>query len=149
MFLPEGVDACLTNSAGQIIGCYSPDVPSAFRACGWHGSTDQSTGHLIYSTEPFDAVSGCGAAPPTVNSFLADSTDITLGHETFEAISDPDINAWVDLSSLPLFGDEIGDICEGIAPNRFFVVPTLVINGHKYKSQLIYSNHYHACAGAP
>ncbi|MBV8055374.1 MAG: hypothetical protein JO071_09065 [Deltaproteobacteria bacterium] len=84
---------------------------------------------------------------------MADSTDHVLGHETFEAISDPDLNAWFDVSTLTLFGSEIGDTCvmpfvatsSGIA----YTALTLVINGHKYKSQLIYSNHYHACAGAP
>ena len=143
----------LTNSEGQIIGCYSPDVPSAFRVCAWLGFTNLSTGHLIYSVEPFEALPGCGTAPPTVNSFLTDSTDSVLAHETFEAISDPDLNAWGNLSTAALFGAEIADICEEVTissiSSGFFSTPSLVVNGHKYKSQLIYSNHYHACAGAP
>jgi len=153
VFLPNSVDVCLTNSMGRIIGCYSPDVRNDFSVCAWHGSTNQSAGHLIYSVEPFEALPGCGTAPPAVNSFLADSTDSVLAHETLEAISDPDLNAWGDLSTLPLFGAEIADICEGLTLSSLsmglFSAPAVVLNGHKYKSQLIYSNHYHACAGAP
>jgi hypothetical protein len=153
VFLPKGFDVCVTNSEGQITGCYSPDVPSAFRFCSYHSFANLSTGHLIYSVQPFEALPGCGTAPPTVNSFLADSTDSPLGHETFEAISDPDLNAWGNLNTVALFGAEIGDICEEATissiSSGFFSAPTVVINGHNYKTQLIYSNHYHACASAP
>jgi hypothetical protein len=156
VFLPQNVDVCMTDSTGtKITGCYSPDVPALEVFCAYHSVVDQSAGHLIYSVEPFLAIPGCETAPPAVNTSLADSTDSVLAHETFEAISDPDLDAFHDLLVAPLFGAEIGDICQG--PPVFdsslnFVgvfVPTLVLNRHKYKSQLMYSNHYHACAGGP
>lgn len=165
VFLPKGVDECTTDSTGTVItGCYSPDVLQDFAFCAYHSAGDQSVGHLVYSVEPYQAakvsiggqtIPVCGTAPPDVNGFVSDSTDSTLAHEIFEAISDPDIDAFHDLIDGPLFGSEIGDTCDG--PPVFnnagtFIgsfVPTLVLNGHKYKSQLIYSNHYHACAGAP
>jgi hypothetical protein len=147
VFLPKGVDVCL--AAGE---CYSPDVPADDTICAYHSFEDQSAGHLLYSAEPFQVDPGCATAPPNVNGVLADSTDSTLSHETFEAISDPDILAFHDLIASSLFLQEIGDICQG--PLVFdssgnllgIFVPTLVLNGHKYKSQLMYSNHFHACA---
>ena len=57
-------------------------------------------------------------------------------------------------SNAPLFGQEIGDICQGpfrTSSGSFVgeIVPTLLLNGHNYKSQLMYSNNYHACAAGP
>jgi hypothetical protein len=149
VFLPKNVDEC-TN-----FGCYSPDVPRHFVFCAYHSAANVSAGHIIYSVEPFDNVPGCATAPPaSVNGQLADSTDSVLSHETFEAISDPDINTNHDFKCAALFGQEIGDICQGPFRNSSGtfvgeIVPTRVINGHTYKSQLEYSNTYHACAAGP
>jgi hypothetical protein len=150
VFLPKNVDECLAPGS-----CYSPDVPSMFRFCAYHSAANVSAGHIIYSVEPFQNIPGCAtASPASVNGQLADSTDSVLSHEIFEAISDPDINTNHDFKCAPLFGQEIGDICQGpfrTSSGTFVgeIVPTLLLNGHNYKSQLMYSNNYHACAAGP
>ncbi len=155
VFLPKNFDECQTDSMGNIAGCYSPDVPQEFTLCAYHGSANQSVGHIVYSVEPFQNVSGCQEAPPFANGRLDDSTDSTLSHETFEAITDPDLDAFQDLKAAALYRDEIADTCEG--PPAFdssgnYVGsrdPTVTLNSRKYRSQAMYSNYYHACAVGP
>jgi len=144
LFLAPGIDTCfdLTNI------CYSPDNPSSFFFCAYHGSLDFSDiGHVIFSIEPSQNVPGCQVPKPAPNGILADSTNSTLSHEMIEAITDPDLDAWFTFSSLDTAGAEIGDLCQPIA----FVVgfPNSVLNGKNYKIQLEYSNTYHACANVP
>jgi len=144
VFLPPGTDTCFDESSV----CYSPDNPSAFYFCAYHGSLDFSDiGHVLFSVEPSQNVGGCQAAPPNPNSELIDSTNSVLSHETIETITDPDINAWIADESLVAAGDEIGDLCEPTGNNNGqFLDPTVTLNGHKYEIQLEYSNLYHACS---
>jgi hypothetical protein len=73
-----------------------------------------------------------------------------LGHETFETITDPDGTAWIAVTSLGMFGEEIGDLCPGVSLTQpYFEDPISVINGKKYEVQPMYSNKYHACSYAP
>ncbi len=155
VFLPQGVDECMTDSSGNPIACYAPDsttLPAVF--CAYHSSvTFSDIGHVIYTVEPFQNVSGCQVQPPAPNGELSDSTDSVLGHETFETISDPDGDAFRSLFSAAVFADEIGDLCQGAFTCQFTgnnpcqeIVPISVVNGHKYRVQLQYSNHYHGCA---
>jgi hypothetical protein len=138
VFLPEDVDTCidLTNI------CYSPDSPPSFVFCAYHGSVDFSDiGHVLYSVEPFQDVSGCQVSSPSPNGQLVDSTASVLSHETFEVITDPDGDAWWADKTLNEQFAEIADICEPFATSA----PVLIVNGKKYKLQLEYSNKYHAC----
>ena len=117
LFLPNGVDTCFD----QTNICYSPDNPSSFAFCGYHGSVTYSDiGHVLLSVEPFQNVDGCSVATPSPNGALVDSTANVLSHETFETITDPDPPAtfadllngnfgWLALNSLTEFGSEIGD----------------------------------------
>jgi hypothetical protein len=147
VFLPKGVDTCFDLSSV----CYSPDNPSTFFFCAYHGSlTFSDIGHVLFSVEPYQNVSGCQAAPPDPNGILADSTNSVLSHEQFESITDPDINSWISDSSLLAAGAEIGDLCEPLGNSSGqFLDPVVHLNGLSYEIQLEYSNHYHACAGAP
>jgi hypothetical protein len=144
VFLPAGVDTCFDESSE----CYSPDNPSAFAFCAYHGSLDFSDiGHVLFSVEPYQNVPGCQAAPPDPNGILEDSTDCVLTHETIETITDPDIDAWISDSSLISAGAEIGDLCEPTGnSNGQFLDSVVWLNGRKYELQLMYSNHYHACS---
>jgi hypothetical protein len=144
VFLPKGVDTCFDLSSV----CYSPDNLSTFVFCAYHGSVVFSDiGHVMLSVEPYQNVPGCQAAPPNPNGMLADSTNSVLAHELIETITDPDINAWIADESLIARGAEIGDLCEPIGNSKFqFLDPTLILNGHKYELQLMYSNFYHACS---
>jgi hypothetical protein len=146
IFLPPGQDVCFTATDGT---CYSPDVPSTFYFCAYHGSVDfKDVGHVLYTVEPYQNVSGCQVEPGTPNGLLADSTASVLSHETFETITDPDGNAWWNTASLSLGGSEIGDECEFVTATSFDV-PTFYINDKKYGVQREYNNARHACTEAP
>lgn len=138
LFLPQGYDTCFD---GTNI-CYSPDNFSTFAFCAYHGSVqfNDSVGHVIFSVEPFQNTSGCttlGTQPPP-NGQLVDSTDSTLSHEYFEAITDPDPGSgWVN--PVPGYPSEIGDLC------RFFYSVIPLQNGHKFEIQDEYSNAVHGC----
>jgi hypothetical protein len=144
VFLPKGIDTCFDLTTE----CYSPDNPSTFVFCAYHGSIVFSDiGHVLFSVEPYQNVPGCQAAPPDPNGILADSTDSVLAHELIETITDPDINAWIADQSLIARGAEIGDLCEPTGNSKFqFLDPVVALNGHNYEIQLMYSNHFHACS---
>jgi hypothetical protein len=148
IFLPKGVDLCFVGTTT----CYSPDNPSTFAFCAYHGSvTFNDIGHVLFTAEPYQNVSGCSILQPSPNGALVDSTSSVLGHETFETITDPDPpTGWVAVTSNGVFGEEIGDLCPGVdltAP--FFEDPISSIFGKNYEVQPEYSNRYHACSFAP
>jgi hypothetical protein len=148
VFLPKGVDECFVGTSE----CYSPDVPSTFFFCAYHGSvTFSDIGHVLFTVEPYQDVPGCSMLQPSPNGGLVDSTSSVLGHETFETITDPDPpTGWIAVNSLGVNGEEIGDLCPGFDINGpYFEDPISVINGMKYEVQPMYSNKYHACAFAP
>lgn len=147
VFLPQGVDVCFVGTSE----CYSPDNPSTFFFCAYHGSIDFSDiGHVLYTVEPYQDVPGCSMAQPSPNGALVDSTANSLSHETFETITDPDIDAWIAIQSSGTAGEEIGDLCARI--NIFlgeFSNPPTCLNGKNYAIQPEYANKYHACSYAP
>jgi len=139
IFLVPGQDVCF-DSTFQV--CAS----NVF--CAYHNSFDSDVGHVLYSVEPFANVLGCQVPPGTPNGQLVDSTDSALSHESIEAITDPDGNAWWNSHNLINFGAEIGDECEFIqfTPNGIFFDPVTVrLNGKPYAIQTEYSNGGHAC----
>lgn len=144
VFLPPGVDTCFDETSE----CYSPDNPSSFVFCAYHGSiTFSDIGHVLFSVQPNQNVPGCQAAPPDPNGILQDSTDSVLAHETIETITDPDIDAWISDSSLLSSGAEIADLCEPTGnASAQFLDSIVSLDGVKYELQLMYSNHYHACS---
>jgi hypothetical protein len=136
--IPPGTDVCTLPEAV----CYSPDVPSTFRFCGYHGSvTFSDIGHILYSVEPYQNVPGCTVSGVLPNGVLIDSTATVLSHELFEIITDPDLDAWFDRDDLDLWGAEIGDICQRAS----FSYDTPLLNGRLYEIQPEYSNADHAC----
>jgi hypothetical protein len=143
VFLPHGVDTCFDLTSI----CYSPDNPSSFFFCAYHGAVwFNDIGHILFSVEPYQNVPGCQVATPTPNGVLVDSTASVLSHEFFETITDPDLNAWWSEASLIEWGAEIGDICEPIVnSSEQFLDPVFLVNGKNYKLQLEYSNKFHAC----
>ncbi len=143
LFLPKGVDTCFDLTTI----CYSPDNPSSFAFCAYHGSVVfGDIGHILVTVEPFQNVPGCQVASPSPNGLLVDSTASVLSHELFETITDPDLDAWWSDVSLIEQGAEIGDICEPIGNASFqFLDPVFLVGGKDYKIQLEYSNKFHGC----
>jgi hypothetical protein len=147
VFIPPGTDTCFTGNTS----CFSPDHPSTFVFCGYHGSvTFSDIGHVLFTVEPETGVPGCASQQPSPNGIVADSVDSILSHELFETITDPDGNAFRALSSLDLFGFEIGDVCQPAGNSQSqFLVPTFRVNRHLYAIQLEYSNRGHGCFSRP
>jgi hypothetical protein len=150
IFLPAGVDVCKAGTSE----CYSPDNPSTFTFCAYHGSvTFSDIGHVLFTIEPYQNVGGCSYSEPTPNGALIDSTASTLSHELIESITDPDLDAWSAVQSGGTLGQEIGDVCVRLKVDaagflELFDPPTC-LNGKDYAIQAEYSNKYHACSYAP
>jgi hypothetical protein len=146
VFLPPGTDECF-DSTDTV--CYAPDNKYPFFFCAYHSSVDFSDiGHVLYSVEPFQNVNGCNLAPGSPNGPLVDATANVLSHELFEAITDPDGDAWWNTASNALYGEEIGDECSFIIflPGAvYFDPPAFNIGGKKYAVQSEYNNSSHAC----
>jgi hypothetical protein len=111
--------------------------------CAYHSFFTQSSQTMIYSNMPdFNGPSGrCtprGQLSPN-GDYYADPEINILSHELFEAVSDPQLNAWYDA-----FGSEIGDKCAWNFGNVNPDGSNLVLNGHKYLVQLEWSN-YNGC----
>ena len=145
IFLPKGTDTCFTGTSI----CYSPDVPSTFVFCAYHGLVKFSDlGMVTFSVEPYQnvtsSVGGC-VYPNLPKGYdpLINSTDTTLAHEMFESISDTDPNAYKTLAwyNLP-YNSEMADLCDAFPIVQKFGGKNLFI-------QTMYSNKYHGCANGP
>lgn len=149
VFLVPGQDLCFDTTYSA---CYSPDVPSSFVFCAYHGyGVDSANGTFLYSAEPYQDVNGCAVEPGTPNGEVTDSTNNVLSHESFETITDPLISAWYNTADVGVFGEEIGDECEFVAYSPAGAVtgfgPNYVkLNGNPYAIQPEYTNSMHACA---
>jgi hypothetical protein len=110
--------------------------------CAYHDFFMQGTQAVIYSNMPdFNAgytrcITGYQTFPN--GDHYADPEINVLSHELFEAVSDPQINAWYG------FG-EIGDLCAWRFGPISLDGSNLVINGHKYLVQLEWSNYGSNC----
>lgn len=148
VFLPSGVDMCIDAQT-----CYSPDNSKTFAFCAFHGAvTFKDIGHVLFSVEPFQDVIGCSVPPGgTPNGQLADSTNNVLSHEIFEALSDPDLNAWWVHNLTFANGNEIGDLCIRagfIGKTPYWNYGTVSLDNHLYTVQPEYSDQFHGCAYA-
>lgn len=130
VYFMQGVQQC-SSVAG---GCYA--VSGGY--CGYHSSVNFSDiGHTLYSFEGYQNIAGCNAPSGKV----ADSTDSTVSHETYEIITDPDIGNGTTAWYNNLKG-EIGDICRSNYGN-------VALNGTSYNIQEEWSNKYSACSYTP
>jgi hypothetical protein len=137
IFLPRGTDTCFDRSRV----CYSPDHPATNYFCAYHESVafKDVSDPVIVSVEPYQKVAFCASRASSGASALTNSTASTLGHETFESITDPGPRlAWYNFT----FNSEVADLCQTYEWR-------IALNKTVYSLQPMYSNHYHACAAAP
>jgi hypothetical protein len=140
LFMPQGQDLCDDNTRAV---CYSPDNSASFYYCAYHSafSAPDAKGNLItvvYEAIPYQNVALCGVTGP--NGAVADSTNTTFSHETFEAITDPYGSAWyISNASSPDYGNEMADNCT--------LEQVQTLNGHAYSLQTEWSNNAHECVG--
>jgi hypothetical protein len=131
VLLPPNVDECTApGSCGT----------NAF--AGFHSAFNLGHGTTIYSPIPspfIEFTPGPGADPE--GNPEAETTIDTMGHETVEAITDPEGGGWMDPN-----GFEVADDCEnpengtplGYAPDGSPY--NELINGHQYLIQMMWSN---------
>jgi hypothetical protein len=90
-----------TNTIYEVfipIGSYSKDGTStscggpSLAYCAYHGHFTDGTRDVKYSIEPYPSCSGCS----TSGFSAVQNAHHFMIHETREAISDPDLNAWYD-----------------------------------------------------
>ena len=90
------------------IGSYSQDGTSTscggphLAYCAYHGHFSDGGRDVKYSIEPYPSCSGCSSSGFSVSQ----NADHFMIHESREAISDPDLNAWYDRR-----GNEADDKC--------------------------------------
>ncbi len=86
------------SSSGSSTSCGGPSLAY----CAYHGHYSGSSGDVKYAIEPYPSCSGC-----TVSGWSAvQNEEHFVCHETREAVTDPDLNAWYDSS-----GNEADDKC--------------------------------------
>jgi hypothetical protein len=94
VFIPIGS----YSSSGSSTSCGGPNLAY----CAYHGHFTDGSRDVKYSIEPYPSCSGCQSAGFNVNQ----NANHFAIHESREAISDPDLNAWYDRR-----GNEADDKC--------------------------------------
>ncbi len=107
--------------------------------CGYHSFFGSNT---IYAFLPYTGTSlaGCGVPRTPNNNIDADSTINVTSHELAEAVTDPLLDAWFDLS-----GQEIGDKCNFHFDTTNSSNGDTIMNGHPYEIQTEWDNLRRAC----
>jgi hypothetical protein len=94
VFIPNGYYA----KSGNATSCGGPNL----RFCAYHGNFSGLGHDIKYASMPYPSCGGCQSAGFTV----AQNIDHFSCHETREAATDPDLNAWYDRR-----GNEADDKC--------------------------------------
>jgi hypothetical protein len=104
------IPATSYSSDGTSTSCGGPHLAY----CAYHGHFTDGSHDVKYAIEPYPSCSGCQSSGFNDNQNL----DHFVIHESREAISDPDLNAWYDRS-----GNEADDKCAW-SPAPFIVQST-------------------------
>jgi hypothetical protein len=86
------------SSSGTSTSCGGPSLAY----CAYHGHFTNGSNDVKYSIEPYPSCGGCKVAGWTD----VQNQEHFVCHETREAVTDPDLNAWYDRS-----GNEADDKC--------------------------------------
>lgn len=129
VFIPNGY----YSQDGSDTSCGGPSVAY----CAYHSYfTDAATGKAVkYSIEPYPNCSGCSGTGWTA----VQNAEHFVCHETREAFTDPQLNAWSDL-----LGYEADDKCAW-GTNQAFIFLENAADGHTYGYQMEYSNAVRNC----
>ncbi|HEY3055472.1 MAG TPA: hypothetical protein VGK31_06030 [Thermoanaerobaculia bacterium] len=139
--------SCATDTVYEVFipaGFYSDDGSGAqscggtnLQYCAYHGNGDgvNLPTNIKYSIQPYPSCSGChGLASWTAYN----DQEHFVVHETREAISDPELNAWFDAA-----GFEADDKCAWGRNLKFLFQES--VGGHTFAYQMEYSNSARGC----
>jgi hypothetical protein len=124
----------------------SSSTSCAYRQyCAYHGFFTVGTQPVVYGNMPYmnpTFCSGGGQGFPTGDP-PADAAVNVSSHETSEAITDPELNAWWDSAN----GEEIGDLCAWTFGTNSYDAgkANQDWNGRFYELQQEYDNYKVAC----
>lgn len=143
VFLPPDVDECI------LPGICGSD---AFEA--YHSDFDISSNGLTIYALGIDPVIEVGPIAPGADpngNPDAESTSDAAGHETEEAMTDPQGVGWMDPNGFEVadkceFGPQIGQVLGNAGPDH--AEYNQVINSHKYIEQMMWSNDEMKCVQA-
>ncbi|MFL6262601.1 MAG: hypothetical protein ACJ76Y_23120 [Thermoanaerobaculia bacterium] len=102
------------SSSGSSTSCGGPSLAY----CAYHGHFSGTSGDVKYSIQPFPSCSGCKVSGWS----NVQNQEHFMCHETREAVTDPDLNAWFDN-----VGNEADDKCAW-SPSPF-----IGTNGYGYQ----------------
>ena len=134
VFLAKGENECDPSGACSF---------STF--CAYHGTFAQGAATQPYAVMPYAGtnLSGCGTqGEPSPNSDQDSDAEISItSHELMETVTDPNLDAWFDLT-----GSEIGDKCAYDYGSPAADGHNITMNGHPYIVQQEFSNADLGCA---
>ena len=119
--------------------CQSSGTCSFSTYCAYHGVFNSGGAAVLYASMPYAGtnLSACGtqgAASPN-NDQDADAELSITSHELMETVTDPQLNAWYDVT-----GSEIGDKCAYDYGSTAANGSNITMNGHPYILQREFSN---------
>ena len=140
VFLPPGVDECI-----------SPGVCGTNAFAAYHSEFDRSSNGLTIYAVAIDPVIEVGPIAPGADpqgNPDAEATALGAGHETVEAVTDPQGVGWMDPNGFEVadkceFGPQLGTILGNSGPDD--AEYNQLINGHRYLEQDMWSNADSAC----
>jgi hypothetical protein len=112
--------------------------------CAYHSYFAANGQNVIYANQPYTgSSSGCQVPSSPNNDLDADSTINVVSHEHMEAVTDPLLNAWSDLT-----GQEIGDKCawDFGTPSLDGGAANVQWNSHYYIVQQEWNNKISGCS---
>ena len=112
------------SSSGSSTSCGGPNLAY----CAYHGHFSNGGRDIKYSIEPYPSCSGCHAS----GFNTVQDQEHFVCHETREAVTDPDLNAWFDRR-----GNEADDKC------AWSPAPFIDSNGYGYQYE--WSNAVSGC----
>ena len=118
------IPASSYSSSGTSTSCGGPSLAY----CAYHGSYSNGSNDVKYAIGPYPSCSGCQSAGFTD----VQNAEHFICHETREAVTDPDLNAWFDRR-----GNEADDKCAWS--------PTPFIGTGGYAYQYEWSNSVGGC----
>lgn len=148
LFTPKGVESCFYAGNPSNQACsINPTSSTAF--CAYHSYSGSTGAPTVYANMPFPiyqsatnyscTAEGLGGGIQSPNGDTDADVEVSpLSHEMSEAITDPELNAWYDIS-----GNENGDDCAYIygalsgTPGAYY---NQVVGGGHYLTQEEFSN---------
>lgn len=134
VFLAKGENECDPSGACSF---------STF--CAYHGTFNQNGATQPYAVMPYAGtnLSGCGTqGEPSPNNDQDSDAEISItSHELMETVTDPNLDAWFDVT-----GSEIGDKCAYDYGSPAADGHNITMGGHPYIVQQEFSNAKLGCA---